>query len=145
MSTQSVAGAPPASDRELKIAVRTLLGRALRRQCPICGSGDIWLGWISIRDQCPRCEYRFARESGYFLGSMLLNVIFSELLVMALMVMVLVFTAMLWWQVELIILSLAVILPILWNPYFKGFWLTLDLSAHPVKERNVNMAAILDE
>ena len=127
------------NDPVLRISPLTLLGRALSRKCPICGSGGIWNSWIEIKEECPNCHYHFVRENGYFLGAMVLNVIFAEFLVMALMVVLLIWTDMIWWRVELIILPLAVITPILWNPYFKGFWFLLDLTMHPVKAREVQL------
>jgi uncharacterized protein (DUF983 family) len=130
------------SEPVIRIPWRTLLARAFRRQCPVCGSRDIWTNWIGIKDECPNCHYNFNREPGYFLGATLLNVIFSELLVMALMIIMLIFTDLVWWKVELVILPLAVILPIFYNPFFKGIWLTLDLSAHPVQSREVQLPAV---
>ena len=129
----------PLNDSTIKIPPPTLLSRAIRRQCPICGSKEIWKSWIEVKEECPNCQYHFVRENGYFLGAMILNVIFAEFLVMALMVALLIWTDMIWWGVELIILPLAIITPILWNPYFKGFWFLLDLTAHPVKARNVHL------
>jgi uncharacterized protein (DUF983 family) len=131
----------PLDDSEIRIPALTLLIRALRRQCPICGSSGIWKSWIEVKEECPNCHYRFVRENGYFLGAMILNVIFAEFLVMALMVVLLIKSDMIWWRIELIILPLAIITPILWNPYFKGFWFLLDLTAHPVKARNVHLPA----
>ena len=130
----------PPDDPVIRVPALTLLSRAFRRRCPVCGSKDIWTSWISMKEECPNCEYHFVRENGYFLGATTLNVIFSEFLVMGLMIILLAFTSMIWWRVELVILPLAIVVPILWNPFFKGIWLTLDLTAHPVKERNVNMA-----
>ncbi len=138
MASQPIEPAP-LDDPTIKIPPMTLLSRALRRRCPICGASGIWKSWIEIKEECPTCHYRYVRENGYFLGAMVLNVIFAEFLVMALMVVLLVWTDMIWWRVELIILPLAIITPIIWNPFFKGFWFLLDLTAHPVKARNVHL------
>jgi uncharacterized protein (DUF983 family) len=53
-------------------AVAVLL-RGLRRRCPRCGERDTFAGWFTMRASCPRCELRFAREEGGFLGAMTLN------------------------------------------------------------------------
>ena len=55
--------------------LRGLLGRALRRRCPQCGASGIFAHWLTIKEACPRCGYVFARETGYFLGAYLVNLL----------------------------------------------------------------------
>ena len=97
---------------------------------------------MGLKDRCPTCGYSFFRESGYFLGSMAMNIIFSEFAVMALMIVMLAFTDMVWWKVEMIIIPLALLVPIVTNPFFKGLWMAFDLTAHPVREIDVNLDRI---
>ena len=61
--------------RSAKLA-RTYVGRALRLRCPICGVSPLFPPlsetrslnrWFTPLDGCPRCRYRYERESGYFL------------------------------------------------------------------------------
>src|SRR3954451_18751069 len=104
MATNRQSTSSESDDPVLRISPLTLLGRALGRKCPICGSGRIWNSWIEIKEECPNCHYHYMRENGYFLGAMVLNVIFAEFLVMALMVVLLIWTDMMWWRVELVIL-----------------------------------------
>jgi uncharacterized protein (DUF983 family) len=49
------------------------LVRGLRKRCPRCGERDTFLSWFQPRRTCPRCELRFAKEEGGFLGAMTLN------------------------------------------------------------------------
>jgi uncharacterized protein (DUF983 family) len=51
---------------------RALL-RGFRKRCPRCGERDIFVSWFQPRKACPRCELRFAKEEGGFLGAMTLN------------------------------------------------------------------------
>jgi uncharacterized protein (DUF983 family) len=54
----------------------TLFSRALLLRCPICGEGGIFDSWFKLKEQCPHCEFVFARgESGYQLGSMALDLV----------------------------------------------------------------------
>jgi uncharacterized protein (DUF983 family) len=53
-------------------ATRVLL-RGVRKRCPRCGERDAFVGWFQMRPTCPRCELRFAKEEGGFLGAMALN------------------------------------------------------------------------
>jgi uncharacterized protein (DUF983 family) len=49
------------------------LARGLRKRCPRCGVGGVFSGWFTLRTSCPRCDLRFEREEGGFLGAMVLN------------------------------------------------------------------------
>jgi uncharacterized protein (DUF983 family) len=53
-------------------ATRALL-RGFRRRCPRCGEDDTFVSWFVMRTSCPRCELRFEKEEGGFLGAMTLN------------------------------------------------------------------------
>lgn len=116
-------------------SLRTLLGRAIRRQCPACGSNGIYQGWISIKNECPACGYLFVRESGYFLGALAVNIIVSELISMMVLVALLIWTDLEWWKVELIVLPLALGLPFLFIPFARGLWMALDLRVQPQNQR----------
>jgi uncharacterized protein (DUF983 family) len=116
-------------------ALGTLLKRAARRQCPNCGGSGIYNGWISIKDECPTCGYVFVRESGYFLGALAINIVVAELLSMIILVALLIWTAWTWWQVELVVLPLALGLPFLFIPFARGLWMALDLRIQPRNQR----------
>jgi uncharacterized protein (DUF983 family) len=49
------------------------LVRGFRKRCPRCGERDTFAGWFQTRAACPRCDLRFAKEEGGFLGAMTLN------------------------------------------------------------------------
>ena len=53
-------------------ATKALL-RGFRKRCPRCGERDTFVSWFQPKRACPRCELRFAREEGGFLGAMTLN------------------------------------------------------------------------
>ena len=56
-----------------------LLGRALLLRCPSCGRASALRSWFSMRERCPVCGFRLDRgEEGYFLGSLLFNLIAAE-------------------------------------------------------------------
>ena len=52
---------------------RTLLWRALRLRCPLCGEGRMFGGYWKVHEQCDSCDEKFAREQGFFLGSIYFN------------------------------------------------------------------------
>lgn len=101
----------------------------------MCGHHDIWKGWFSLRDECPNCGYVFLRESGYFLGAYALNLIIAEFITMIVLTYLLIGTDWEWWQIELVVLPMAVGLPLLFFPYARGLWMALDLALHPRNQR----------
>jgi len=56
-----------------EVGATMALLRGFRKRCPRCGERDTFVSWFQPRKACPRCELRFAREEGGFLGAMTLN------------------------------------------------------------------------
>lgn len=50
-----------------------LVGRALRLRCPVCGKGKLFSGIFFVPEKCRDCGAPFAREPGFFLGSIYIN------------------------------------------------------------------------
>lgn len=114
-----------------------MIGRGLTKRCALCGSGGLFTGWFRMRERCPRCEYRFEREEGFFLGAYVINLAITQGLLLALAV------------VPLIVLldtrpdqSLAPIVggglvaalagPLVFYPFSKTVWTAIDLILRPV-------------
>jgi uncharacterized protein (DUF983 family) len=49
---------------------KTLLMRALRRRCPVCGRGAMFSSHFKINKICPVCNVTFWRDPGEVLGAM---------------------------------------------------------------------------
>jgi uncharacterized protein (DUF983 family) len=64
---------PSATPRFPEVGIGRALVRGFRKRCPRCGERDVLAGWFRPRTSCPRCDLRFAREEGGFLGAMTLN------------------------------------------------------------------------
>jgi len=45
----------------------------LRQRCPRCLEGQVYSGWLRMKETCPECGHRFQREPGYFLGAMYIS------------------------------------------------------------------------
>jgi len=56
-----------------EVSATGALLRGFRKRCPRCGERDTFVSWFQPRKACPRCDLRFAREEGGFLGAMTLN------------------------------------------------------------------------
>lgn len=50
-----------------------LVGRALLLRCPVCGVGPLFAGIFRVPEKCPCCGAPYAREPGFFLGSIYIN------------------------------------------------------------------------
>lgn len=56
-----------------KPSVGTIFGRALRLRCPRCGQDKMFVNLIHMNKRCSRCDLKYERSPGYFLGSMYVN------------------------------------------------------------------------
>ena len=115
--------------------LRVLLARSVKRQCPMCGAPGIFKDWFTLRSECPRCGYVFARESGYFLGSYPLNLIVAEIVPVALMVALLVWSDLSWIWLEALLIPVAIGLPFLLFPFAQMIWMAIDLYITPINQR----------
>ncbi len=107
--------------------------RALRLRCPLCGARGIFTRWGQLHDRCPGCGYSFAREEGYWVGGMIVNLGVAQILFMATF---LTGTALTWPDVPWTALIAAGVvlmvgLPIWLYPRSKTLWIWLDLRLHP--------------
>jgi len=56
-----------------EVSTTRALVRGGRKRCPRCGERDAFVSWFQTRTACPRCDLRFEKEEGGFLGAMTLN------------------------------------------------------------------------
>lgn len=108
-----------------------LVGRAVRRRCPNCGTPGIFLNWWTLRERCPSCGIVFEREEGYFLGGYALNLIFAEFLGIGVVVALMIFSGLSVLGIVLVGVALMVGLPLLLFPFSRTLWMALDLYLHP--------------
>ena len=111
-----------------------MLGRALRKRCPNCGGGPLFVRWLEARERCPECRLRLERgERDYFLGSLTLNLLLSESAVAAGIVVALALGAGRWpfWELEAGGVALAMAAPIFAWPWTRVLWLAVDLMFRP--------------
>jgi len=115
--------------------VVTVLGRAARLRCPQCGGGPVLQHWFRMRVRCGTCGLAIERgERDYFIGSMMFNLVVSELLFAGAFIATLV-TAwpnvpwdMLQWAAPLAMAAA----PFILFPFSKLAWLGFDILLRPV-------------
>lgn len=123
----------------------TLMKRGATKHCPRCGGDGIFRGYFRLRDRCPTCGYLFERESGFFVGALLINFALVE---GALFILVMGF---IFWKAQqpeagLVIpgvlgVAVGVIGPVLFYPYSQSIWSALDLLMTPLEMREIVAAA----
>ncbi len=113
----------------------TMFWRAVRRRCPICGSGGIFQGWFALRQRCPQCNFSFEREEGYWVGALIANIAVAEGMFALVFVggIVVTYPDVPWTGLMIASALLMIGLPIFFYPLSKTLWMWLDLSfIHPL-------------
>jgi uncharacterized protein (DUF983 family) len=115
----------------------TLL-RGLRLRCPACGQSSIVQRPFKIKDQCPSCSAHFKREEGFFVGAISINVVTTELVILALYMMSLPIISSHDQLVLVILFTVALLFPVAFYHHSWSLWLsfdhlveTLPTDAHP--------------
>jgi hypothetical protein len=91
--------------------------------------------WFRMVERCPRCQYRFDREEGFFLGAFVVNFgLTVALLAVAMAVMIAVLAGGGSSRTLSIVAAAAVIeticVPVLFYPSSKTTWAAIDLALH---------------
>lgn len=112
-----------------------MVGRALRLRCILCGSNGVFRGW-RMAERCPRCNLKFEREQGQFVGAVGINTIVSFGAILIALILGFVIT---WPDPQPIpilieVVAVALIVPALFFPMSKGIWGTFDLLTEPLHE-----------
>jgi uncharacterized protein (DUF983 family) len=113
-----------------------ILGRAILRRCPNCGSGGIFRSYLHQSAACPSCGLRLDRgERDFFIGAYTINLIVAELMVFFGGILVLLrtwpdvpWTALMWGLAALMVAG-----PILLYPLSRQVWLAFDLIFRPAE------------
>jgi uncharacterized protein (DUF983 family) len=119
-----------------------MIGRALRRRCPRCG-GKAFTSYLTLHEHCPECGLRFEREEGYWVGALVINtaVVFGSFLVLFVGGMLIFWPDVPWGALAVVTLGSMALLPILFYPLSKTLWMALELSWHPLEDKEAADAA----
>lgn len=111
-----------------------LLGRGLRQRCPVCGKGKIFSGIFKTGERCPVCQFVYEREPGYYTGAIAVNLVFTELLIVAVAVPLAASETVSIPLMVVLGLVLCVFVPLLLYRPTKSLWMSIDHFIHPVEE-----------
>lgn len=107
---------------------------AWRLRCPNCGWGRLFGGWLQMLRHCPDCGLAYYRESGYFLGAMIINYMGTAFLVTTLYLSFLLLPDLTSLSFEAKIaawLAFAVLLSLALMRHCYSFWLAMDFWIEP--------------
>ena len=112
---------------------RQTLWRGLRLKCPACGQGSLYRAIFRMEHHCRVCGLVFEREQGYFTGAIYINVIATESLLIA--AVLIYFTTSVKFDQKLFttLFVLGAILPVLFFHHSRSLWLAVDHIIDPWK------------
>jgi len=105
--------------------------RGLKLRCPACGLGALYKSFFAMREECPYCGLVFAREQGYFIGAIYLNVIATESLIFATYLALILAQRSAAGSTYAILFVLALLLPVVFSRHARSLWLSLDHMMDP--------------
>ncbi len=109
----------------------TLVWRALRLRCPLCGQGKLFRGWFSMHSHCPHCGVTLEREPGFYLGSIYFNYGLTALICTVLYMSLMFNRRVEQWQLVTLTLTIALLFPIWFFRYARSLWLGFDQYMDP--------------
>jgi uncharacterized protein (DUF983 family) len=114
------------------IAVLRALGRGVLKRCARCGSGGLFRRWFTMVERCPRCDLRFEREEGQWVGAMIVNFVVTEVVFVVALVggLLLTWPDVPWLRLTVVVAALNLLIPIVFYPTSKTIWVGIDLLMH---------------
>lgn len=103
-----------------------ILMRCFGLRCPVCGRSSIVQTPFKIKDHCPICGAHFKREEGFFVGAISVNVVTTELVILALYLACLPIIASHYELVLGILFTFALLFPLAFYHHSWSLWLSLD-------------------
>jgi uncharacterized protein (DUF983 family) len=103
-----------------------ILVRCLKLRCPVCGRSSIVERPFRIKQQCPSCGALFKREDGFFVGAISVNVVTTELFILALYLISMPVISSRFDLVLTILFAAALLFPIAFYHHSWSLWLSLD-------------------
>jgi uncharacterized protein (DUF983 family) len=105
-----------------------MIARALAKRCPLCGNSGVFETWSRMEHSCGRCGHVFAREEGYWVGAIIVNLAVAETLFGILLVGTIILTLpdVPWQPLLAVALVTNAIVPVIFYPFSKTVWVAVD-------------------
>ena len=117
-----------------KLTIPRLVGRGLRRRCPLCGSGGCFRTFFEVRARCPTCNFPLRRDEGHWIGAIGMNTVVS----FGLLLITLAVGIALTWQdrraapIFVSAFAVALVVPVVFFGPSQTLWSAIDLAMRPL-------------
>ena len=113
----------------------TKVWRGATKRCARCGERRLFKKWVTMVERCPRCGHKFERGQGFWLGSIMINSVFTIGLFLLVFVWGMVAT---WpntpWTTLLIgTILLNATFPVVFHPVSRTIWVGVEMAFHPLE------------
>ena len=116
-------------------SIPVMLGRALLKRCPRCGTGHLFTSWWKMKEECPGCRLHFEGrpEEGHFLGAITINTgLTAGILLLGIWLYAIVLAVSdnggpPVWFVVVTAAALAVTMPVIFYPFTKTIWVAAEI------------------
>ena len=102
-----------------------MLGRGMRLKCPCCGHGPLFQTRFQMYEQCVACDERFEREPGQGFGTIYINLILTDAIVVTGFLLTNAFTSWSLPEQLAVWIPVAAAGPILLYRVAKGLWTSI--------------------
>ena len=102
------------------------LWRSLKLQCPVCDQASIVARPFNLKHRCDSCGVIFKREEGFFVGAIMANVVVTEILIMAIYLVCILFTNLNEGLMLTILFVVGITFPLVFYHHAWALWLALD-------------------
>jgi len=119
-----------------------MVARGFLKRCPRCGAKGIFKSFFDLHDRCHTCGVLFAREEGYWVGSMIVitAITFGLFLLIFVGGMLVTWPDVPWDWLLGITIGANLLVPILGYPMSKTLWSALEMSWHPLEPAEIKAA-----
>jgi uncharacterized protein (DUF983 family) len=107
-------------------AIFALLSRCVRLRCPVCGRASIVARPFHVNHHCPSCDALFQREDGFFVGAIMVNVVTTEVFIIAVYLAFLMLIGSHYQLMITLLLVLALVFPLAFYHHSWSIWLSFD-------------------
>jgi uncharacterized protein (DUF983 family) len=109
----------------------------LKLQCPYCGQTPLQKSWLAFAQGCPKCQYAFEREVGYYTGASQM-VLFPAVIGFGIICGVMGYSFGLKGLWLAAISSIAMVVSALvFFPWSQALWLLMDHFFHPLNKDDI--------
>ena len=102
------------------------LSRCLKLHCPACGQASVFQKPFNVRAHCTACDVTFKREEGFFVGAIMANVVATELFILLVYFLCLLFTHLNEQTMLTVLFVIGISFPLAFYHHSWSLWLGLD-------------------